>query len=117
LSSGVLTPYSRLNPWWTWVMGLNFTYHNIVCVFCCTVDIALITQNRQSKLLSVTYSWDKRTTHVSETEFTITPQVPTPIYICFPYSAAGVWNRSNLFDRHCILHEKQNAKQQTIQTM
>jgi hypothetical protein len=36
------------------------------------IDIVLIMHNIQSKLLSINYSWDARTTYVSETEFKIT---------------------------------------------
>jgi hypothetical protein len=45
LSSGGLTPYSRLNSRWTRIMDSNFAYHNTICAFCHTVDIVMMTYN------------------------------------------------------------------------
>jgi hypothetical protein len=41
LSSGGLTPYSRLNSRWAGIMDSNFSYYNTICAFTCTADIIM----------------------------------------------------------------------------
>jgi hypothetical protein len=101
LSTGGLTPNSRLNLPYTPIIGSNFTYHNTVCAFCCRVDTELIAKDTETNLLSVNCSCCARTSCVSETVWAYVLRRKYQRYVCFRSWVAGAWNPSILFARLC----------------